>query len=207
MRTVYLIRHGIAMDREEFRGNDLDRPLTGSGEEKTLQAMKGLVRYLEMRAEAPRILTSPAVRALQTAEIFARARGKTAKPQVIDRLKPGANCLDYLETMIYSQISDSSDEVLLIFGHEPEISETCSLLSNLHRIQAFYSTLWSSPEPHSETLAELQHWLPSDEGEITVVEGSMAFRIKKAGAVRIVLDESGAEFQALLPPQILRAMA
>ncbi len=205
MRTVYIIRHGIAIDREEFSGPDVDRPLTRSGEEKTLQAMRGLVQYLEARTEKPRILSSPAVRARQTAELFCKAYGRNQKPALKENLKPGASCLDYLETMIYADLAES--ESLLLFGHEPEISETCALLANLHRIPDFYPRLWASPEPHSEVLAEMQHWLPSDEGEITVVEGSMAFRIKKAGAVRLVLDASGAEFQALLPPQVLRAMA
>lgn len=192
------------MEREEFSGSDLERPLTRSGTEKALQAMKGLSRLLKDRTEVPRSLTSPAIRARQTAEVFWKAYGGKANSETEETLRPGANCLDYLKAMIYSSLGET--EALLIFGHEPDISETCALLLNLHRIPD-YSRLWNTREPHMETFSELQHWLPSDEGEHTVVEGAMSFQIKKAGAVRFTIDNSGAVLEALLPPRTLRSMA
>ncbi|MCB1168963.1 MAG: histidine phosphatase family protein, partial [Leptospiraceae bacterium] len=203
--TVYLIRHGVAMDREDFRGDDLERPLTEAGEKKTRQAMDGLAGLLRTDKQMPEVLSSPARRASQTAEIFRKAWGKQAEILIRDSLKPGATALDYLDAMIYHPLK--ADRALLIFGHEPEISETCALVSNVHRIQSFYTQLWKTEERNSEILAELQHWLPSDEGEFTVVEGSMQFQIKKCGVVRIQLDAGGAMIQGMYSPSVLRSLS
>lgn len=193
------------MEREEFRGDDLERPLTETGEKKARQAMEGLARLLRTEKQQPRIISSPARRAQQTAEIFRKVWGKEAEVQIRDSIKPGATALDYLDAMIYFPLKE--DRVLLIFGHEPEISETCALVSNVHRFQGFYAPLWKTGERNSEILAELQHWLPSDEGEFTVVEGSLQFQIKKSGVVRIQLDADGAMIQGIYSPSVLRALS
>ena len=208
MRTVYLIRHGIAMEREEFQGSDYDRPLTPSGREKTQKAMTGLLEVIKDNQERPVLFSSGALRAKQTAEVFASVAAageqKATKLQFSDSVKPGANALDYLDVLIHHPLKNG--ECLLLFGHEPKISETVALLSNLHRFQELYERLWNSASA-SEARAELEHWLPSDEGELTVVEGSLAFKVKKAGAVRLELDERSAAILAILPPRALRLMA
>lgn len=192
------------MDRQDFDGSDdLLRPLTESGEKKTRQAMEGLSRWIQASHDSVRLISSEAVRARRTAEIFARAYDKKMEVNLSPSLNPGANALDYLEAMIYEPLKDG--QVLLIFGHEPEISETCSLMANVHRIRDFYARLWGT-EPNQEVLAEMEHWLPSDDGETTVVEGSLAFQVKKASAVILELDEQGACIQGILPPAVLRAL-
>lgn len=60
-----LLRHGPAVDREKWSGDDADRPLTESGTDltvKTIKAARGLIKAVE-------IWTSPWVRARQTAEL------------------------------------------------------------------------------------------------------------------------------------------
>src|SRR3981189_1223644 len=72
---IYLVRHGIAVDGESD-GPDAFRPLTGKGRRrfhKTARAFARLGRKLDL------ILTSPLVRAVQTAEILA---GETEPEEV-----------------------------------------------------------------------------------------------------------------------------
>jgi phosphohistidine phosphatase len=74
MNILYLVRHAAAEERAEGGSGqtDEDRALTAEGVRKFRQAARGMVRIL--RAEPPRlILTSPLLRARQTAELLAEA--------------------------------------------------------------------------------------------------------------------------------------
>lgn len=73
--TLVLIRHAIAEDRDEFArtGNSDDlRPLTDRGRRRMEKAAKGLHRVVPAW---DRLLSSPLVRARQTAEIVRDAFG------------------------------------------------------------------------------------------------------------------------------------
>ncbi len=66
---LYFLRHGLAGERSEWKGNDFDRPLTEDG--KTKMAVEAAtIAKLNLGLDA--ILTSPLVRAYQTAEIVAQ---------------------------------------------------------------------------------------------------------------------------------------
>ena len=68
MIQLYLIRHGIAVDREDPNcPPDTERPLTSKGEKRSRAAARGL-RALGVKPNL--VLTSPWLRALQTAEVF-----------------------------------------------------------------------------------------------------------------------------------------
>ncbi|HZT91073.1 MAG TPA: phosphoglycerate mutase family protein [Gaiellaceae bacterium] len=66
---LLLVRHAWAGSRDEWEGDDLLRPLDKRGRR---QAQELVALLAEFRIEA--ILTSPAVRCLQTVEPLARAR-------------------------------------------------------------------------------------------------------------------------------------
>src|SRR6202789_528504 len=87
---LYLVRHGIAIDRSDPKSPaEADRPLTAEGVRKTRSAALGL-RELEAKPDV--LITSPYVRAAQTAEIFAEALGfPLDKIRVNDHLKPAGN--------------------------------------------------------------------------------------------------------------------
>jgi len=69
---LYIVRHGIAIDREDPKSPpDPDRFLTEEGIERTKQVAKGVVA---LGATADLLMSSPYVRAMQTAEIFAWSR-------------------------------------------------------------------------------------------------------------------------------------
>jgi len=93
---LYLVRHGIATDRTDPQSPpDSERPLTAKGVQKSRQAALGLA---ETGAKPDVILTSPYVRAAQTAEIFAEALGVAQeKIRACEGLKPTGNPADVVK--------------------------------------------------------------------------------------------------------------
>ena len=63
---LYLIRHGIAAEPEEY-DTDSERPLTKEGERKTRKIAQ---RLYELEIQFDLILTSPLLRAQQTAAVL-----------------------------------------------------------------------------------------------------------------------------------------
>jgi 8-oxo-dGTP diphosphatase len=68
--TVLLIRHASAGDRDDWVGDDRLRPLDGRGRNQASRLPELLGDY-----EIARVLSSPAVRCVQTVEPLARSRG------------------------------------------------------------------------------------------------------------------------------------
>jgi broad specificity phosphatase PhoE len=68
--TLLLIRHASAGDRDEWVGDDLPRPLDARGRSQASRLPELLGDY-----EIARVLSSPAVRCVQTVEPLARSRG------------------------------------------------------------------------------------------------------------------------------------
>src|SRR5580765_5134354 len=67
---IYLMRHGPAGNRDTWTDDDSLRPLTEKGERRTRAAADGLKR---LNPAIDVLLTSPLVRARQTAEIVGEA--------------------------------------------------------------------------------------------------------------------------------------
>lgn len=112
---VYFLRHGIAADREEWKGNDFDRPLTREGRERMQREAKTIAR-LDLELEA--IVTSPLVRAKETAEIAAEPL--KMRPEADERLGPGFDVRRLGEIL---RAHAGADAIALV-GHEPNMSET-----------------------------------------------------------------------------------
>jgi len=120
---LYILRHGIAADRgsNEY-ASDSQRPLTSDGVKKlrrTVSAMQSLDLSFEL------ILSSPYVRARQTAELVAEGLGLMRALELSSVLEPGAD----LEALIADLASRKKnvDRILLV-GHEPMLSSLISLL-------------------------------------------------------------------------------
>jgi phosphohistidine phosphatase len=120
---LYLVRHGIAVDRTDPKSPpEAERPLTAKGVQKTRSAALGLK---ELGAKPDALLTSPYVRAAQTAEIFAEALG--CPPQKIrasEALKPAGNPAD-----IIREISQLKAKEVICFGHAPHLDQMIAQLS------------------------------------------------------------------------------
>lgn len=112
---VYFVRHGIAEDAETFEGTDAERPLTDKGRAKIAAIGKALAA---LEVEPKLILTSPLVRARQTAEIVAKALRLTARLHDDGRLAGG---FDYhlLGAILGDRTKATS---LMLVGHEPSMS-------------------------------------------------------------------------------------
>jgi phosphohistidine phosphatase len=122
-RVLFLIRHAIAAEQGEAYPDDGKRPLTEDGAGQFRKAAKGLAK---LGVEVDCILTSPLVRARQTADILAAAMPGRVEVVETDALRPGAP-FDGL----VRDLSDHSDcSALALVGHEPGIGEMAARLVN-----------------------------------------------------------------------------
>jgi phosphohistidine phosphatase len=117
MMRLYLVRHGIAMDRAEPKcPPDAERPLTPRGRRRTRAAAEGL-RALGVDPDA--LLSSPLVRAVQTAEIFADVlRFPVPKIQQTEALKVASPPAELMR-----ELAKLRSRQVLCFGHEPHLHQ------------------------------------------------------------------------------------
>lgn len=115
---LYVVRHGIAVDRQDPKcPSDPERYLTEEGVEKTRQVAKGMAA---LGITGDLFLTSPYVRATQTAEIFASALDY-AKQKIrrTDLLLPGAE-----PSLLFRELaSDKQASSVFLFGHAPQLDD------------------------------------------------------------------------------------
>jgi phosphohistidine phosphatase len=115
---LYIVRHGIAVDREDAKcPPDPERYLTDEGKEKSRQVAKGVA---EIASVPDLILSSPYVRAAQTAEIFAEAlEYSKQKIRTSDLLLPGAEPLQ-----LFRELAKDKDlSTVFVFGHAPHLDD------------------------------------------------------------------------------------
>lgn len=121
---VLLIRHGIAVDRIEAV-TDADRELTKIGRKRMKQIARGLHCLID---SIDVLVSSPLIRAVETAEIVAREYG-AMKFSTAAALSPGRDLQAILETL---RIHKSAETIALV-GHEPSLSLFASWsLTGLH---------------------------------------------------------------------------
>ena len=114
---LLVIRHGAAMDREEFAEtgeSDDRRPLTHDGEKEMKRVAAGLKREVE---DLDALATSPFIRARQTAQIVGREYG-IEEPDITDLLKPDGSFAEFEKWAALYE----GDKVVGIVGHEPHLS-------------------------------------------------------------------------------------
>jgi len=121
--NLYILRHGLAVERGSADyAQDADRPLTPKGERKLwriTEAMEALGLCFDL------ILSSPYLRARQTAEIVADAFKVRKKLEFSDTLTPGGSSRKLIESL--NSLKPPPENVLLV-GHEPYLSGLVSLL-------------------------------------------------------------------------------
>ena len=110
---LLLMRHGIAVDPKHARGlPDAQRPLTPEGLRRTRQVARAL-RKLGVAPDL--ILTSPLMRATQTAEVAAKALGVKRK-RTTPALAPGGP-----PAKLLLEAARSKAKCVLCTGHAPQL--------------------------------------------------------------------------------------
>ena len=137
---IYLVRHGIAVDRMPLgtaRGGargashavhaghdampDAERPLTLRGRKRSRAAAEGL-RALGAKPDA--MLSSPLVRAEQTAKLFAQTFDFPADEiRLTDALKSSSVPADLLR-----ELAKLGAQEAMCFGHEPHLSHVIAYI-------------------------------------------------------------------------------
>ncbi len=121
MTALHLLRHAHAGDPAKYRGDDAERPLSDRGRRQA-SALGKLLLALP-RGEAPDLfITSPRVRAVQTAEIVAKALGV---PVAVDKRLASPLDLDAVADILAAA---GPAERPCIVGHDPDFSELLGAL-------------------------------------------------------------------------------
>ena len=117
---IYLFRHGIAEDAKAGHP-DSSRALTDEGKKKTAEVVKAARRA----GVAPSlIISSPYVRAVETAEIAAEGFGYKNDILRTETLVPHG-----LPENVWSELRDYRDaEAVLLAGHEPLMGHLAAYL-------------------------------------------------------------------------------
>lgn len=139
------MRHGPAEDSSPT-GRDGDRALTPEGRERTRAVAKTL---LDEGEQPLAIISSPLVRALQTAEIVAaetnltqRVRdakgvgGSTGAVEVRREMAPGGDMLGLVR-----ELSKAGRKRVMVVGHEPDLSMLVSQLVGRHLDNGFLKSM------------------------------------------------------------------
>ncbi|PSF38952.1 phosphohistidine phosphatase SixA [Aphanothece hegewaldii CCALA 016] len=119
---LYIIRHGIAAEKTEYK-NDEERPLIEKGRQKTeqvAQCLKDIGIHFDL------ILTSPLVRAKQTAEILQK-NGLSDQLENFSALAPDGDIQEWVNWWLESRYNlDKS--CLALVGHEPDLGHWTEIL-------------------------------------------------------------------------------
>jgi phosphohistidine phosphatase len=122
--NLYLLRHGIAVDPSKPGiARDAERPLTPKGKRR-LRQIVGAMGVLKISFDV--ILSSPYVRAKQTAEIVAKSLKRRKQITFSEELTPGGN-----PRLLIQQLNDFQPKPknILLVGHEPYLSRLIALLT------------------------------------------------------------------------------
>lgn len=129
MKKLFLVRHAkSSWDNPDI--DDFDRPLNERGE-KDAPHMAKLVRQREVFPD--RMISSPAVRALTTCQVFAKALDfDQRKIETIDRLYHASSGTWFKILQSLKEHKGDKEDIALVFGHNPGITEFANELLNAH---------------------------------------------------------------------------
>ena len=130
MFELYLIRHGVAAERGLAWPDDATRPLTEEGIGRMKKAAKGLKR-LDVRLDV--VVSSPLVRARQTAEVVAGVFDEMPPLVFTTALAPGGRYSDLLADL---QTQVRRTRIALV-GHEPDLGRLAARLAGSRRAFEF----------------------------------------------------------------------
>jgi phosphohistidine phosphatase len=118
---LYLIRHGLAAERGEAWPDDAKRPLTGKGLSRLRREARALEKF---GISFDQIVTSPLVRARQTAEVFADGLSSHPPTAHSEVLAPGGTPAQVIQELG----KFSRRKRIALVGHEPNLCELAARL-------------------------------------------------------------------------------
>jgi phosphohistidine phosphatase len=118
---LYLIRHGVAEERGKDWPDDSTRPLTGQGLTRLRKEAQGLAT---LGVTFGQIVTSPLVRARQTADVFAEMLDDTPPVVTSDALAPAGTPAGVIQEIVKHARKGS----VALVGHEPNLGELAAHL-------------------------------------------------------------------------------
>ena len=121
--NLFFLRHGIAVDRDpQSFPDDSRRPLTLKGEDR-IRLVCDAIQSLGLNFD--HILSSPFLRARQTADLVASELEVRKVLGFRDELKPGG---DFKAIIRQINLLRPAPENVLLVGHEPDLSHLISQL-------------------------------------------------------------------------------
>jgi len=121
MTEIYMLRHGIAVPSGTRGYPNDDRPLTEEGIKKMKEAAEGIAQNVP---EVDLIVSSPLVRAHDTAKIAAKAIGYNKSISTTKHLMPGAGT----EGIISELAAHKNVRSVMLVGHNPHLEFFASAL-------------------------------------------------------------------------------
>lgn len=128
--ALYVVRHAIAAERGDEFPDDTKRPLTTDGITRFRQAVEGLG---SLGVKLDQILTSPLVRARQTADILAEMLPGRPPVTEVKALAPGSSVASAITAL--GEFGRRSSIALV--GHEPGIGELAARLVGARQAFSF----------------------------------------------------------------------
>lgn len=162
---LYLVRHAIAAPRGEDWPDDATRPLTPDGMTRMRRAARGLAA---LGPEIDVVLTSPLVRARQTADILAGVFTPPPSVVLVDALAPGGTVAGILAEVV----KHARKGPMALVGHEPGIGEFAAHLLGTGNPLEFkkgavaridvsgLTATTSGPQPSQRITSALRWFLP-----------------------------------------------
>jgi phosphohistidine phosphatase len=112
---LLIIRHAIALDRDPHRWReDAARPLSPDGMRRARKAAAGLKK---LAPRPQRLLTSPLVRAKQTAQILTDVAGWPAAEEAVE-LSPGEPA-----AAVLALLAKNRNRLTAVVGHQPGLGQ------------------------------------------------------------------------------------
>lgn len=129
MEEIYILRHGQAQDLTEDQvKNDFDRQLTEEGKTKT-KKLSLFFNILEENIDL--VLSSPYLRAKETAEIFVNDLAPKPDLKIVDFLSCGASSKDIASGLL----PFSMHKKIILVGHAPDLEVFLGKLIGAERIK------------------------------------------------------------------------
>ena len=122
MQRVYLVRHGIAGDPDEWKGPDDSRPLNAKGRRQFRETARA---FAKLGDRVDLLCTSRLVRAVQTAEILAGAL-ELEDVAVLEELRPEVPVQRLLE-----RVAGLGAKRIALVGHDPQLSGAAAALGGV----------------------------------------------------------------------------